>query len=552
MHTFRSLLIFIRLMFQHFRWKIILILLFGVLFSFFQGVGIVMIIPLLESFQNKGASRFTPVFEFLGWGGGLNQMLVLYFCILLLYALFKALQVLYTQRTLARFSNQFVVEATKTLLFANWEFYLKVPSSQIINLLKTESRSVRTLAHMLFQTTQGFIVVGIQLLFAIWISPVLTALLLLILSFLFFIQRYVFRANYNLGKGNIGLGESMQKFLSETLRGIKLVKLHRLEGKKADQFEEQMVSVYNNEIRKSNIDAASDLLYTLSGAIIIIMMISLSVHYNLLSIASLLILLVLFSRVISQSMSLVQTTSYISNLIPSFNRFSEIVALAKSHTQGAAETFAVKDLSSLELKNIHFSFGEKQILENVNMSFQKGNFYVLTGPSGVGKTITSDLICGLISPQQGEIWVDGQSLSATDLKQYQASIAYVLQDTMLFGASIRSNISFLGTYTDAEILDAAYKSGLKSLLDKLPEGLDALVLEDARGFSGGEMQRIAIARALIRKSPIIILDEVTNALDRKNEDIILATIQEIKKDCIVVLITHKEYLFDVADVVLHM
>lgn len=539
-------------MLSHFRWKIVLIVLFGILFSFFQGVGIVMIIPLLESFQNNGNSMFTKVFEFLGWSGGLNQLLLIYFLILLFYALFKALQILYTQRTIARFSNQFAVDAMQHLLTANWEFYLKVPSSQIINLLKTESRSVKTLAHFLFQAMQGAILIAIQLFFACWISVKLTALLLVILVFLFLIQRFVFKANYNLGKGNVGLSEFLQKYLNETFKGIKLLKLHRLELKKGKEYEEQMERIYQNEIKKSTMDALSDLLYTLSGALIIILMIGFSISYNLLSITSLLVLLVLFSRVISQSTALVQTTGYIVNLIPSFNRFAEIVDLAKESAQQPSEKLERRNIASLELKNIHFSFGEKKILNDLNIKFEKGKFYVLTGASGVGKTITSDLICGLISPQQGEIIIDGNIVSIELLKSYQASIGYVLQDTVLFGTSIRNNITFMENYSDEQILNAAHKAGLKSLLEKLPEGLDAIVKEDNRGFSGGEMQRIAIARALIRKTPLIILDEVTNALDRKNEDIILATINEIKKDSIVILITHKEYLFDLADEVVRL
>lgn len=177
---------------------------------------------------------------------------------------------------------------------------------------------------------------------------------------------------------------------------------------------------------------------------------------------------------------------------------------------------------------------------------------MLTGPSGVGKTITSDLICGLITPKSGDILINGEVKSTEELKYYQSSTSYVLQDTVMFGSTVKANITFFEKYSDDEINAAVDKAGLRSLLDKLPDGLDSEVKEDNRGFSGGELQRMAIARAIIRKTPLIILDEVTNTLDRKNEDIILATINNIKKDGIVVLITHKEYLFDLADEVVRL
>jgi ATP-binding cassette subfamily C protein len=552
MQKIKSALSFFRLLLSHFRWKVVLIVLLGIAFSFLQGVSIVMIIPLLESFTNKGSSSFTRVFEWLNISPDLNEMLLLYFFILLLFAVFKALQILFTQRTITNFSNGFNVASIDTVLKADWQFFLKVPSSQLINLFKTEARSVKTLSHFVFQSLQNSIMIIIQLVFACFISLKLTGLLLLVLTLLFLLQRFVFKKNYSLGSGQVNLSESLQKYLSETFKSIKLLKLHRLEMKRSDEYKEQINNIQNNELKLASVNAWSDFVYTVSAALILVGIIFLSMQFHLLSMTALLVLLVLFSRVISQVDALVKTTGYIINLLPSYDRFMEVLALAKAAENTAPQKTEQKNISSFELKNIHFSFAEKQILKDISLKFEKGKFYVLTGPSGIGKTITSDLICGLITPQSGEILIDGTRKFSEELKNYQTSISYVLQDTVLFGMSLRDNISFFEKYSDEEVLDAAHKAGLKTLLDKLPEGLNALVKEDNRGFSGGEMQRIAIARALIRKTPFIILDEVTNALDRKNEDLILNTIQEIKKDSIVILITHKEYLFDLADEVVRL
>jgi len=552
MQQLKALQQFVQLIFSHFRWKILLILLFGVLLSFFQGVSIVMIIPLLESFKNGTRSPFAKVMQSLDLELSMEGILLLYFGVLLLFAFFKALQILFTQRTIAQFSNKFNIESIEVLLKANWEFFLKVPSSELINLLKTEARSVRTLTHQFFQVVQNIILIIIQLIFACFISWQLTLFLCLVLGALFALQRFVFKRNYHLGQGQIGIGESLQKYLSETFRGIKLLKLHQLEGNRSEEYKDRIIALEENELKKAKVDAMSDLLYTLSGALIVIAIIYVSIKFNLLSMASLLVLLVLFSRVISQVNSMVKTTGFISNMLPSFTKFNQVLTLAKSHTPKKSDKLVAQEIRSIELKNIHFSFGEKQILKGINVRFEKGKFYVLTGASGVGKTITSDLICGLVTPASGEIVINDKVRSADELRTFQASTSYVLQDTVLFGASIKANITFFENYSDEEVLYAAQLAGLQPLLDKLPQGLDTLVKEDNRGFSGGEMQRISIARALIRKTPLIILDEVTNALDRKNEEIIIATLNQIKQNSIVILITHKEYLFDLADEVVRL
>lgn len=552
MQKIKAVLSFFQLMLSHFRWKVILIILLGISFSVFQGVGIVMVIPLLEAFQHKAKSRFTPFFEYFNLEQSLGNLLLLYFLVLFLFAIFKALQILYTQRTISKFSNRINIDSIQKLLNSNWEFYLKVPSSQLLNMLNTEARQLRSLANQLFQFIQNVILIVIQLFFALWISAKLTLVLVFVLAVLFVLQRFVFRKNYDLGRGQIKNSEGIQKYLNETFKGIKLLKLHGLELQRGEEYKMHLDSMYHNEERRARVEAISDLVYTLSASMLLITIIWYSLTYTGITVSALLILLVLFSRVIAQTLSLVKVSSNITNIIPSYVKFIEVLGIADQHQNNSPIAKEKLTIDSIELRDINFDFGDKKILEGVNLKFEKGKFYVLTGPSGVGKTITSDLICGLITPKSGEILINGEVKSSEELKFYQSSTSYVLQDTVMFGSTIKANITFFEDYSDAEINTAVDKAGLRSLVDKLPDGLNSEVKEDNRGFSGGELQRMAIARAIIRKTPLIILDEVTNTLDRKNEDIILATINDIKKDGIVVLITHKEYLFDLADEVVRL
>jgi ABC-type bacteriocin/lantibiotic exporter with double-glycine peptidase domain len=245
----------------------------------------------------------------------------------------------------------------------------------------------------------------------------------------------------------------------------------------------------------------------------------------------------------------IKQISHINNMLPSFVHFQEVLKDAQQSQGNPIPTFKHQQINQLKLENIGYSIQNKEILKDLNLEFEKGKFYIITGTSGIGKTITFDLISGLISPQKGQIIINEQKLSAEEIKQYQASINYVQQQSVVLGMTIRENINFFSNPSEENLQKAIQLAGLEKLIQKLPKGLDTEVNEDNRNFSGGEIQRITIARALVNPPSVLILDEVTNSLDKENENLIIQSIQSIKQDCIVIMITHKEYLFDCADTI---
>lgn len=195
----------------------------------------------------------------------------------------------------------------------------------------------------------------------------------------------------------------------------------------------------------------------------------------------------------------------------------------------------------VEFKDVCFSYNEqRQVLKSVSMMFEPGRITALVGGSGAGKTTTVDLLLKLYEPQQGEIRIDGQSLGDLDASSIRASIGMVAADGAIFRGTLASNLRYKKPdATDAEVLAVVVQAGLKNLLARLPEGLNTPVGENGMGLSVGERQRVQIARVLLSRPKILVLDEATANLDYNTEAEVKRAIQSLRSECTIIIIAHR-------------
>ena len=159
---------------------------------------------------------------------------------------------------------------------------------------------------------------------------------------------------------------------------------------------------------------------------------------------------------------------------------------------------------------------------------KRGDTIAFVGPSGAGKTTLVKLLVGLYRPQTGDILYNGHSAADVDLNQLRERIGFVTQDTQLFSGTIRENLLFVSPKaTDAECLDVLRKASCDSLLARASKGLDTVIGEGGVKVSGGEKQRLSIARALLRRPHLLVFDEATSSLDSLTEEDIGQTIREV-------------------------
>jgi ABC-type bacteriocin/lantibiotic exporter with double-glycine peptidase domain len=198
----------------------------------------------------------------------------------------------------------------------------------------------------------------------------------------------------------------------------------------------------------------------------------------------------------------------------------------------------------IELKNISFQYDPNSplILDNVNLKIYQNSLTFIKGESGSGKSTLLNIICGLLFPTKGQVLVDNKNINDL-LKSYRSKIGYVPQKTLLLEDSILDNIVFGQHVENLDlnlVKEVISKSKLNKLINKLPNGLNTIIGERGSSLSGGEQQRIGIARALYKKPEILILDEATSALDEETERLLLKEILELQEFMTIIMVSHKK------------
>ncbi len=241
----------------------------------------------------------------------------------------------------------------------------------------------------------------------------------------------------------------------------------------------------------------------------------------------------------------------VSNLLKALN-YTDDLARIGTISSGVESLLASKKLKcgttvqtvenfTVEFIDVSFSYnGKKQVIKNLNLKFDEGTFNALVGESGSGKSTIAKLLAGFWNVESGHIKIGGIDVNNIPLKQLSKLISYVSQDNYLFDFSVKENIR-LGNpnATDDEVEQIAIKAGCDRFIRELSHGYDTIVGEGGGHLSGGEKQRISIARAMLKNSPIIILDEATSYIDPENENIIQAAISKLVKGKTLIVIAHR-------------
>lgn len=186
------------------------------------------------------------------------------------------------------------------------------------------------------------------------------------------------------------------------------------------------------------------------------------------------------------------------------------------------------DIQSVELKNIHFQYGGRTVLNDLSMSIERGDLVGISGESGKGKTTILNVVLGFLQPAKGEILINGRPVGSEEIKKHWPSIAYVRQQGFFIHDTVLRNITLEEAQHNKERLENALNiSGLKNVLAFFPEGIEKVITENGKNISGGQQQRIAIARAIYKNAPLILLDEPFNELDEEATHLLLQHFKEL-------------------------
>jgi subfamily B ATP-binding cassette protein MsbA len=270
-----------------------------------------------------------------------------------------------------------------------------------------------------------------------------------------------------------------------------------------------------------------------------------------LSAGSLVLFIWYLGRVYKPMRELSKMTDAYSKAAVGYERVREVLETDHVVTDAPGAYQAPKLRGEIELANVSFSYEPNcPILRDVSLVVKPGHLAALVGPTGAGKTTITNLIARFYDPATGTVKIDGIDVKCYQQKSVRQQISFVLQDTQLFYGPVWYNIAYgKSGATRAEVVGAAKLANADEFIEQLPDQYNTVIGERGMTLSGGQRQRIAIARALIRNTPILILDEVTTGLDSVSEKLVFEALDRLMRNRTSIVITHRLSTICAADVI---
>ena len=526
-----------------------------------EGFGLTALLPLVSTAVGSQAGGEQAVTN----GNGLEQMVTealsglglsptigVLLMVLVLAMVLKSILVLVAKKrvgyTVAHVATDLRLELLRALLVARWEYFLRQPVGAIANAMATEtdrtSHAYLRGAQMAAYFFQAVVYTGVALLVSWKVTLVsLTAGLMLALT----LKRLVRKARHA-GMRQTDLQKSLLAHLSDTVLSIKPLKAMARENL-ADSVLEKKTTRLNKALEKQVF--SKELLRAVQEPILTALLATglyVLLVYLRLPLSTTMVLVYLLARTVKQMYKVQQHYQEMVIFESAYWSLQKTIQGAVEAHESALGNQSPSLERAIHLDKISFDYGETQVLRNTSLTFPKGVFTAIIGPSGAGKTTIIDLITALLRPQQGEIWIDDLPMAKVDLKSWRRMIGYVPQETILLHDTIFTNITLGDPELNEEDAEYALRAaGAWDFVTATPQGLFSTVGERGGMLSGGERQRIAIARALVHRPKLLILDEPTSALDPVNEAAICATLRKLSGEFTILAISHQPVLMKAAD-----
>jgi len=387
----------------------------------------------------------------------------------------------------------------------------------------------------------------LTLLFLFIMSPSLTlfALVLMPISALIigFVGKSLRRTSL---KGQNKAGELLA-YLEESLSGIRIIK-----GFGAEGFVRSRFGTLNNRLQAINVrmlnkkDIASPLSEFL-GALVLVLIVwyggSLILESNGnkgLRASEFITFILLFSQILRPIQNIAKAWTNVNKGLASMDRVNKILN-ANNHIADKVDAKSIDDLKDrLTFKNVHFSYDESPLLQDINLTLEKGKTIALVGESGGGKSTLIDLVTRFYDIQSGEIAIDNTDIRQLKIKDLRNLFGIVSQKAILFNDSIFNNIAFgLPNASKEDVEFAAKVANAHEFISKMDGGYDSIVGDEGDNLSGGQKQRISIARAILRNPPILLLDEATSALDTESEKLVQDALEKLLENRTSMVVAHR-------------
>ena len=499
--------------------------------------------------DSTGASLFIKTFvESFGISASLGNLLIIIVILLTCKSVIAFGALAYAGTTSARVAINLRRKLIKAIFDARWSFYTDQSGGRFANAISNDATRAGDAYQFSAVVVAGIVQLAAYATLAIFIdwriallAGAAGAVIALALNSLI---RILKRSGYKQTDRVADLTVDMVDMLSN-IKALKSMDRYRqlLQGL-SGHLRRIKRSLTTIQLARNGVIQGSDaLLNAMTGAVVYS-------AYTLLgaTLPELLVTGILFFQIVNNLTKLQKQLQTAVVLEGSYVRTIELIGQAEAQKEMHAGTTAPSPGTGFKFEGVTFAHGTTPVISNATFEVPANKITVLQGPSGSGKTTLIDLLIGLNTAQKGKILIGDASIETIDIKAWRQSIGYVPQELMLFHDTIRENISLSNLDISSDmILEALDQAGAKDFINALPAGIETDVGEMGGRLSGGQRQRIALARALVANPKILILDEVTSALDPETEAEIVSNIASLRGHYTIVVITHRPAWTRIAD-----
>ncbi len=526
-----------------------------------QGIGVLLLVPLLGAVgvsSSGSAARWTRhVFATLGIKPTLVTVLGIYVAVTAATASLNAYQGILSTRYRLEFVDRLRGRLYTAVGRAEWRHLMGLRHSDVLTVLTSNVEWVDLAALGALGVAVTCILVVAQLIAAVSVSPAMTGLAVLSGAILLLIVWPLVRRSRRLGAQLVEHSEGVMARATGFLDGLKLAKAFGREAGQIDAFNEAVAAARGSQVEFARLEGIASGIQTTCTALLLAVAIYLGVRTFGVPVSSLLVVAFVFARVVAQLTATQTYIQYVAQGLPAFDATMTMIADCEEAEEicADAETAPARiDIGQgLALHDVHFTYPSDvgtavEALRGVSLEVPDGSFVALVGPSAAGKTTVADLAAGLLMPSAGLVTVAGEPLTRDRLLAWRMSVALVPQDPFLFHDTVEANLRWVRPdATESEIWEVLRLASATEFVRRLPGGLQAIVGDRGLRISGGERQRLALARALLRDPDLLVLDEATSSLDTENELAIRRALSSLRGRTTILLIAHRLTMLGEAD-----
>jgi ATP-binding cassette, subfamily C, bacterial len=549
----RPILQYISSLLEIARWQLFAAVIVMTFTSLTEGLGVALLFPILQAagfnLANQGhvghytgevrdllvRSRLAPSL----W---LPSLLLIFMLVMALRSLFSRVQSVLTFRTALTYELALSRRLYQAIINADWLYLVRRRSSDFTHALTAELTRVANCTYLLIGAVANAILALVYMAFAFKLSWGMTSLVLATGFGLLLLSRRWLRAVHQSGTAVSESVSDVYAAATEHLQNLKAMKFYDAQTSDLAMFSSLQSSALQQSLENTRSQAAAAFWFEAGSLVVLGTIVFASLQLLNVAPASVLLLLAVFTRLFPRLAAGQNQLQAFLGELPAFENLMTIYQECVANAEVAGATGPAPSLAhDIRLEQVAFRYNAQRapVLENLSLTIAAGKVTAIVGSSGAGKSTVADLVNGLLSPLAGRVLLDGAELEPHAARAWRRHVGYVAQDTVLFHDTVRANLHWAKPEASEEEMRESLHLAAAEFVFELPHGLDTTVGDRGMLLSHGQRQRIALARALLRKPGLLILDEATSSLDHDNEKRILDAIERLPGKTTVLLIAHR-------------